>query len=66
MILAVGIVAGVAGFVFAGVGVPDGTGPNIGAGLLVLFAAPTAIVGAAIGIVGLLVERRSRDGGSTP
>lgn len=58
VILAVGIVAGVAGFVFAGTGVPDGTGPNIGAALLLLVSVPIAIVGAAISIVGFIVERK--------
>ncbi|WP_417218084.1 hypothetical protein [Arthrobacter sp.] len=59
VILAVGAAAGAAGFVFAGVAVPDGTGPNIGGALLLLVSVPTAIVGATIGIVGWIVGKKA-------
>lgn len=62
-ILAVGIAAAMAGFVFAGMGVPDGTGPNIGAALLLMVSVPIAIVGAAISIVGLIVENKAAAAG---
>lgn len=59
VILAVGIVAGIAGFEFAGIGVPDGTGPNIGVVLLLLVSVPIAIVGTAIPVVGLIVGKKA-------
>lgn len=59
VILAAGGVAGIAGFVFAGIGVLDGTGTNIGAALFLLASVPGASVGAASSIVGVFVGRKA-------
>lgn len=63
VVLAVGVLAATAGFFFAGVGVPAGTGPNVGAALTLAASVPLAIVGAAISLVGLMVERKPHGAG---